>query len=291
MALDVLNAILNIADYRMFDLNAYASASRHIRLKNTGEQIDHYVKDAFTGSYRKIRTDKKKAYPGFFSYEAGKGRLPSFVLENGPAVIIRKIESPTGKISLGHFFPMRTLKQESPFLDEKCRKAEGGSWMEKDLYYAVVFHEKKDLRYMYVVQGKCFLSDVDDYAFVYTTLWERLNELAKTAKLKKAKSKDFLYIKALDQMGNAQLKLKARFTLKNPEKIFAKQYKPNLKVGFTLVSVIEKETFMKLPSEERKKIEAHKNLTVVPLELKNPEDKSRLIPAVMIIGRWGEEGH
>lgn len=107
--MNLLDAIYNISQNNQLRVRNITFGNN--RANNMGEGLEIFIKDAFTNMQnepnRNIRNIK---YNRVFSYQGSKRNPPDFMLRNGVAIEVKKIESLTTELQLNSSHPKQTLK-------------------------------------------------------------------------------------------------------------------------------------------------------------------------------------
>src|SRR3989338_3802340 len=92
MGANVIRAILNIASFKNNNLKSYASTYLN-RVNAVGEQLEFYIKDALSSSFKLPHDKKQKEYAEVFSWLGNQNHPPDIIIKKGDAFEIKKIES------------------------------------------------------------------------------------------------------------------------------------------------------------------------------------------------------
>src|SRR3989344_1771024 len=225
---NILRAILNIASFKENSLKSYASTYLN-RVNAVGEQLEFYIKDAIATSLKLPYEKKQEAYSGVFSWLGNQNHPPDIIIKNGDAFEIKKIEGLKSALALNSSPPKNKLRSDDIRITEDCRKCDGGSWKEKDLFYVVGNAKGGVIKYLFFVQGTCYAA-------------EHLVYEKEKAKFKKIYNKEsFSFNPRYGRIKN----LLAYF------KEFLK-YNPN---KFNVFTVIENKKYLSFPGIDRKHLE------------------------------------
>ena len=110
MSSNILTAIKNISDFKTNNIHDYFKEYATTQIKTRRQQIEYYVKDAISGSF-KSANDKKATdrYRGVFSYLGNKSKPPDMILEGGDALVIKTTKTYKANLTLSNSPPKDRL--------------------------------------------------------------------------------------------------------------------------------------------------------------------------------------
>src|SRR3989344_2127751 len=228
MGTNILRAILNISSFGNYNLKNYASNYLN-RVNAVGDQLEFYIKDSLASSFKISSEKKHEVYSKTFSWLGNQNHPPDLIIRGSDAFEIKKIEGLKSTLALNSSPPKNKLRSDDIRITEDCRKCDGGSWKEKDLFYVVGNAKGGVIKYLFFVQGTCYAA-------------EHLVYEKEKAKFKKIYNKEsFSFNPRYGRIKN----LLAYF------KEFLK-YNPN---KFNVFTVIENKKYLSFPGIDRKHLE------------------------------------
>ncbi len=153
MKTNVLEAINNLINADLYDVERYKSLSYKIRVNNVGEAVENLIKDALCNSFD-LDVDRRIATQSdYFSYLGNQNNPPDLIIRNGDAFEVKKIETNEENVALNSSFPKDKLYRDSNMITAACRNCED-NWQEKDICYAIACISKnKQIRSLWFVYG------------------------------------------------------------------------------------------------------------------------------------------
>ena len=101
-----------------------------------GEQLEYYVKDAISGSFKSTKEEPER-YKGIFSYLGNQNNPPDLIIKEGDAFEVKKIQSFKSSLALNNSPPKDQLICDDPRITSQCRSVDGGQWHSKEIFYVI----------------------------------------------------------------------------------------------------------------------------------------------------------
>ena len=270
---NILQAIHNISQLQSFAIVEHYKSS--IRIQQAGDALEYFIKDAFCGSFDKnVIFEKEELYIKHLSYSGKANSPPDFILKNGDAVEVKKIEQLKSNISLNSSYPKDKLFVSNSKLSKACRECE--NWIEKDIIYAIGIVSKNNLRSLWFVYGSVYAAEKEVYERIGSAISESLKyadgvEFSKTDELGKVKKND--------PLGITDLRVRGMWGIGHPAKLFTQieNSENNL-----LNAVIPEEKYNSFPKQDIENLENNKLISVRKIAVKNPNNPVKLIPSIHI---------
>jgi len=278
---NILSAIVNIANFKINDLEDYATKS-HIRINAVGDQLEFYIKDAIAGCFDKKQEDKEKEHKKVFSYLGNQNNPPDLIVKEGDAFEVKKIESTRSSLALNSSFPKDVLHSDDNRITSFCRSCEEKEWKEKDLFYVVGSVNKKILNYLFFVQGKCYCANKEVYERIHNPLKEEIDKLIKEKGLEKGETTELGRVKKTDPLGITDLRIRGMWHIQNPIKVFSNFCKLDNQNKFSVFVILEEKKYNFFPKEDIAELEKHKNIEVEDIKIKDPNNPAKTINAKLI---------
>lgn len=282
MGENILSAILNIANFGIFDLKNYATKSR-IRVNAVGDQLEFYIKDSISNSFnKKTEEEKEKEYQKTLSYDGNQNNPPDFIVKDSDAFEIKKIEKGQN-LQLNSSYPKDILYSDDSRITSFCRSCESKPWKQKDIFYVVGNVQKKEIRSLFFVQGTCYCADREVYERISKPLKEDIKDLIKEKNLESTKTNELGKIIKTDPLGITDLRIRGMWHIQNPLKVFSEHCKIDNQNKFSLFTLLEKKKYNSYDKKDRDKLEKHNHILVKEIKIKNPNNPSKTIEAKLII--------
>ncbi len=279
---NILSAIINIANFGIFDLKDYATKS-HIKINAVGEQLEFYIKDAISGAFgKKNDKEKENEHQKTFSYLGNQNNPPDIIIRNSDAFEIKKIENKSSAIALNSSPPKDILHADDNRITSFCRSCESKSWDKKDLFYVIGSVQKKSLNSLFFVQGTCYCAEREVYDRIHNPLKKEIDNLIKEKGLENGKTNELGKIKKTDPLGITDLRIRGMWHIQNPIKVFSQYCKLDSQNKFSLFVILKKDKYFSYDRDDRKKMESNKNILVQDIKIKNPNNPAKLIEAKLI---------
>jgi len=272
---NTLQAIYRVAhDGNQKLLKVYKSKNRANAM---GDALEEYIKDAFSGSTPgSNKAIASKLHSECFSYIGNQNNPPDFILKDGDAIEVKKVEGFKSALALNSSYPKSKLHVDDCRISNACRGCE--DWSEKDIIYVVGCVPNNELKMLYVVYGDCYAADRETYEGIRKTVRDSLtgegietentNELAKVRKV--------------DPLGITSLRVRGMWHIENPSRVFDYLYEIDRDKKFQLVCIMRKEKWDVFSSNDRKKIEEGKDFAVRDLKAKSPNNPAQFIDIKLI---------
>lgn len=285
MSSNILVAIHNIVSFGTNDLEEYKSRYQ-VRINNSGEQLEYYVKDALAGSLTVKGQDAKDLqHFAVLSYSGNQNNPPDAVLKNGDAIEIKKIESPRSILALSNSPPKKMLYSNDTRILASCRRCDGGQWDTKDLFYLVGYLSKspKKIRYLYFVHAFCYAAEKIVYERLQSRLKSGIDQVIATEGLEAVPTTELGRIGRVDPLGITQFRMRGMWEIQNPINVFQYLYQWDECIPFTVVAIISKTKYDSYPSNDRHQLELDKRIQVQDCQVKNPDNPAQKIPAKLVV--------
>ncbi|MEJ2241411.1 MAG: NgoPII family restriction endonuclease [Candidatus Bathyarchaeota archaeon] len=284
MSFNILTAIKNISDFKTNNMSEYIKDYAPAQIKTVRQQIEYYVKDAISNSFKSIK-DKKPTdrYNGVFSYLGNKNKPPDMIIQDGDAVVIKTIKTYQGSLTINNSPPKDRLMWNDPWILKNCRSIDGGQWNRKDLFYVIGWIEKRRMKYLNFIQGSCFIPEEKVYTKkidknIYTYLESEGLDANRTISLAKVSN--------MDPLGVTNLRIKAVWRIKNPLKIFSDTFSYDKNEEFTSISLMLKNKFDSFPKKDIATLEKDNQIEIEDVKVKNPNKPETGLDAKLITTSW-----
>ncbi|MCL2212673.1 MAG: NgoPII family restriction endonuclease [Oscillospiraceae bacterium] len=277
MSVNILQAIANIVANPISELRSFYTGNN--RANSMGDALEKYVKDVFAGTLLETNEQaRNKQYSKVFSFLGTQNHPPDFIIKNGDAVEVKKIESKGAPLSLNSSYPKAKLFADSPMITTPCRDCE--DWTEKDILYAVGVAKNNSLSRLFFVYGVDYAASAETYEKIRQVIVQGVNlvpdvEFSETTELGR--------VNRIDPLGITYLRIRGMWGIENPTKVFSYAYTPT-DAQFEFVAVINTEKYNSFPKEDRERIEkiTNDNFKISDIEIKSPDNPAILKQAKLI---------
>jgi hypothetical protein len=296
MTANVLNAIIALSNHRNNNLGDYAN-NYAIRINAVGEKLEYYVKDLLTGEFYETENERDLAYSRHYSYLGNQNNAVDAIASFGDAFEIKKVESraglvAAGKIALNNSPPKDVLHSDDPRLRSDVKGIDGGSWKQKDIFYAVGSTIGQKVKSLYFVQGTCYAARSEVYQSIFENVRHRVQETVKLSGLEFMETKELGRIHRVDPLGITDFRLRGMWEIRNPADVFSSIAQVDPKSEFTCYTIMEKEKFSEqilkggFSYEDFGKNSRWNNVSLRNAQIKDPNNPAKLKDAVSIKVSW-----
>jgi hypothetical protein len=285
MGRNLITAIINIAIFGVTDFKKYSSTYLN-RINAVGEQLEFYVKDSLSSSFKKSHAEKEKEYSNIFAYLGNQNNPPDIILKQGDAFEIKKIESPNSVLALNSSPPKDRLHSTDPRITRSCKECDGGDWKEKDLFYVIGHVRDGMLKYILFIHGLCYAADKSVYERVHQPLKEEISSILTEIGLEIGSTIELGKIKRVDPLGITELRVRGMWSIQNPLRAFPNVFHYDKNKEFSLFALVKKEKYDLFPKDDIKLIEETKAIKVKDVKIKDPNNPAELMNAKLIELGW-----
>jgi hypothetical protein len=284
MSSNILSGIVNIANFRNYDLGEYGT-NYSIRINNVGECLEYYVKDALANSFEvenKINKDNKHC--AVFSYLGNQNNPPDMILKNGDAFEVKKLESQNTDLALSNSPPKNRLYRDDHRITASCKECDGANWQNKDIYYVVGYVPKnaKILRYIFFVHGICYAAEPEVYYGFHQRLRDGIGTVLSSSDYETSDTIELGKIRRVDPLGITDFRIRGLWYIANPVKVFDYIYGWNKNNTFSLVAIIENSKYYSYSKNSIDLIEAHDLISIQDCLVKDPNNPANRIESKLI---------
>ncbi len=274
---NIIDAIITLVKRNQFIL--IDSTMSNNRANSRGNALEIYVKDLFADTFNHSEIERLEKWSKTFSWLGNNANPPDFMLQNGDAVEVKKIESPDVALALNSSYPKQILKSSSPLISNACREAE--NWAQKDIIYAVGVVGGDKLKHLCLVYGQDYCASDE----CYSRIRQRIKNGVETiSNVEFAQTRELGRVNRVDPLGITYMRIRGMWHIENPWKVFDYVYRRNFQAEFNFMCIINADKWDRL--ENRQKLIELQNhcpgLEIVDVKIKNPDNPSKLKPAKLI---------
>lgn len=277
MGTNILKAIYNLSKYQDNDLKSIYKGSNRANIM--GEALEYYVKDLFCGSLEEKNIDKKdKKHSGHFSYIGNQNNPPDFIISGSDAVEVKKIEG-IGGIALNSSYPKSKLCSGSTMITQACRDCE--KWEIKDIIYSIGTVSGGKLKLLWMVYGDCYAANSEVYERVRNKISEGVNDLPG---VEFSNTNELGRVNKVDPLGITYLRIRGMWGIDHPNKVFNYVAKYDRDRKFSFFALMRTTKYNSFPKADREAAEGitGKLFSILDVEIKNPDNPAKFIPAKLI---------
>ncbi len=277
MKTNILKAIFNLIGSKNNNLkNIYRGSNR---ANIMGEALEYYIKDLFCGSLNEKNMGiKDKIYSKHFSYIGNQNNPPDFIISEGDAAEVKKIEG-IGGIALNSSYPKSKLHSGSSMITQTCRDCE--KWETKDVIYSIGTISGGALKLLWMVYGDCYAADSEVYERVRNKISKGVNELPG---VEFSETDELGRVNKVDPLGITYLRIRGMWGIEHPNKVFNYVTKYDRNKKFSFFALMRDTKYNSLPKADREAIEGikDKSFLISSIEIKDPNNPAIFIPAKLI---------
>ena len=221
---------------------------------------------------------RNKQYSEVFSFLGSQNNPPDFIIKNGDAVEVKKIESKGASLALNSSYPKAKLFADSTMITTACRICE--QWDEKDILYAVGVAKSNNLSRLFFVYGVDYAASAETYEKIIQPIVQGITSVPD---ITFSKTNELARVNKVDPLGITYFRIRGMWGIENPAKVFSYVYTP-INTEFEFVAVINTEKYNSFPKEDREIIEklARDNFKISDVEIKSPDNPAILKQAKLI---------
>lgn len=279
MGTNILKALCNLAKYQNNDLKQIYKGSNRANIM--GDALEYYVKDLFCGCLsEKDIAEKDRKHSQYFAYMGNQNNPPDFIIKQGDAVEVKKIENYSSALALNSSYPKAKLYADSPMITTACKKCE--DWEYKDLVYVVGVVREAKLKMIWFVYGDCYAADREIYEKARQAIIDGLKEI-KGVSL--ADTNELGRINKIDPLGATYLRIRGMWAIDNPIKVFDYVIGNQRENNLTAYAIVKSEKYESFPKADREELEVavrKKILAIEDTEIKNPNNPAQYFKAKLI---------
>lgn len=253
---NILDAIITLV--KRNNLTLYNSQVGNNRANDMGAALEIYVKNLFADAFDCSEMNRLEKWSETFSYIGNNANPPDFMLRDGDAVEVKKIESNDSALALNSSYPKRTLKSSSTLISNACRDAE--EWSEKDMIYVVGVVTKGKLKHLCMIYGQDYCASDECY--------NRIQEC----------------ISRVDPLGITYLRIRGMWHIENPWRVFDYVYSRNFNAEFNFMCIVNRNKWLTFNNRDEfvKLQKDYPALKIVDVKIKNPDNPTELQAAKLI---------
>ena len=276
--MSVLDEIYNIVRHKNFALKEFYSGNN--RANNMGDALEHYIKDAFAGTFHiNDELPRLNIYNEKFSWLGSKNNPPDIMIRGGDAIEVKKMQNAKSALALNSSYPKAYLNHTNPMITDDCKSCE--NWTVKDLIYCIGHSSDINLHSLWMVYGSIYAAKQETYQRIKTIISDGIKQ---TPDVVFSDTKELGRVNKVDPLGITHLRIRGMWQIENPRKTFYYLHKSTEDKEFELICIIPNDKYNSFPQESRKKIEniIEDGFTIEDTKVKDPNNPANLLDCKLI---------
>lgn len=276
---NILKAIYNIVHQAERTTDNEGSSS-HNRMNEMGGALEKYMKDAFSGTFQVANEqERNRVYSQKFSWFGNQNNPPDFMIREGDAIEVKKIESLNSDLALNSSYPKSKLSSNNPMITQGCRSCE--NWDTKDIIYSIGCVNGTALRSLWMIYGSIYAAESETYERIRTTISTGINSIPD---VEFGETKELGRVNRVDPLGITNLRIRGMWSIQNPRRVFDYIQPQQNNVTFELVSIIPNDKYNSFDEESKLQLEETKidGFDILDVQVRNPNNPVNLIEAKLI---------
>lgn len=263
---NTLQALYRAAQVEKLKLvDVYTSKNRANAM---GDALEEFVKDVYAGS--------DVDHADCFSYIGNPNHPPDFILKNGDAVEVKKVEGFGNALALNSSYPKSKLHVDDSRISQACRDCE--QWAEKDIVYVVGCVPDSELRLLYFVYGDCYAACRETYESIVT----KVRDAIVSGNIETENTNELAKVRRVDPLGITSLRVRGMWHIEHPSKVFRDVYDVDQTKQFQIVCLMKTEKYSTFPKEDRHTLENMEGFSVADIRIPFPDNPAKQIDATLI---------
>ena len=281
---NILQAIATIIKNPVPDLRSYQSKANNT-INAVGDALEYFVKDAFADTIDEPDfSNKEKKYEELFSWSGNQNNPPDFMIRNGDAIEVKKIQISRARIALNSSYPKSKLFSNHPQIASACRNCE--TWTEKDIVYVIgatsADKTKQTMKRLWLIYGDCYAASKEYYERIRDQIATGINAIPD---VEFSKTRELGRVNKVDPLGITYLRIRGMWGINNPSIVFDyinTGYDPQ--TNFQIIAIMKESKYLSLPLDSRTMIESISvpGFNINTQRIKCPDNPVNLIPAKII---------
>ena len=277
---NILRAIINLVNSPLTEVRDVSAS--HIRINNVGESLERYVQNLFANTLDVESENKRlEIISQNFSYVANQNNPPDFILKNGDAIEVKKIENQMSGLALNSSYPKAKLFSYDEMITAACRNCE--EWMEKDLIYVVGFLDKSKLCSLCMVYGMDYAASAEIYERIKSSIKGGVLQIPG---VEFSETRELGRVNKVDPLGITLLRVRGMWHIDNPLKVFDYIYQVDRSKNFNFMALVNISKYQSFDERDRNELEqmasVNNSLCIKNVKIKKPDNPAQLRDAKLI---------
>jgi len=280
MKTNILIALNNISKITSFRLDELYSGKN--RVNNVGTALEYFIKDAFCSSFDIAEIERKnKAHSAYLSYLGNQNNPPDFVISDGDAVEVKKIEGLGGSIALDSSYPKSKLHSDDVRILQSCRDCDSGMWSEKDIMYVVGSVLQSRIKLLWFVYGDCYAANREVYENTLESISKQVGGIEHLEF--SSDTNEIAGVKKIDPLGITYLRVHGMWGIETPQKVFGSLTDFDKSCEFSAFAIMLDEKYRSFPKTDREGIESNSKINIKSVEVRSPNNPAKYLKAKLIV--------
>ena len=280
MESNILRAIINLVNSPLTEVGDVSAS--HIRINNVGESLERYVQNLFANTMDVVSENKRlEIISQSFSYVANQNNPPDFILKNGDAIEVKKIENQMSGLALNSSYPKAKLFSYDEMITAACRNCE--DWMEKDIIYVVGFLDQSKLRSLCMVYGMDYAASADIYERIKASIKGGVLQIPG---VEFSETRELGRVNKVDPLGITLLRVRGMWHIDNPLKVFDYIYQVDRSKNFNFMAIVNDSKYQSFNERDRNELEqmasVNPSFCIKNVKIKKPDNPAQLRDAKLI---------
>lgn len=247
------------------------------------------MKDSFTNTFTLTQDEKDQVHKEVFSYLGSQNNPPDFIIRNGAAFEVKKIQVKSNKrgspqIQLNSSPPKNRLHSDDRRITNECRNCEDEPWDEKEHFYVVgqVLEQTNNIRELFVIHGLCYCAGRDYYRPLHENFKDHIDSIIKQNDYNSKETVELGRIHKIDPLSITELRIRGMWLIKNPFRLYENLGSLENHNNFTLTVLLTENQYNLYPEEDRRLIEDMESLDFQRIQITDPNDEETTLDAILI---------
>lgn len=255
------------------------------RVNDMGDSLEAFITDVFADTLgEKDESIRVKKYSEVFSYLGNPKNPPDFIIRDGDAIEVKKIESFKTEIALNSSYPKSKLSADDPMITKDCRIVDGGNWQAKDLIYVIGVVKENKLKRLWLIVGDCLAADDLIYKQVRD---EIIIGIKRIRDIELSKNRELGRFKKIDPLGIAYSQISGAWRISNPVNIYNYlNIDYNEEANLQVIAIMTAKKYCSFPQSDLDAISKIAtevtNLEIRDVQINSPNNPANLIDAKLI---------
>lgn len=259
-------------------------------VSTNGKRLEYFTRDLLCGSLdMSEKEDKDKAHKDYLSWLGSANHPPDLIIEDGPAIEVKKTTSKAGNLQMNSSHPHQKLDNESDLINKDCKKCEDdiGRWSEKDMLYSIGRIDSGNIDFLWIIYGDCWCGEEELYSELFESVKDSIkNNVENLPYGELNETNELGRVNNVDGANRGSLRIRPMWQIAHPANDYSdhvNDYKNKISDSQPLFFVVQESEYNMLSKNSRNKIESKNNITVKTIEETDPSNSDNNITCKLII--------
>lgn len=276
---NIIDAMCTLLSNKQIQIKEYQNI--HNRINSIGDSLENFISDLFCDTlFETDEQERLKKRSQVFSYIGNNANPPDFMLKNGDAIEVKKIENFNSTIALNSSYPKVKLSVNSPMITTACKTCE--KWKQKDMIYAVGVINSNNVKSLNFIYGEDYAASAEIYERIKLTI---KNGVESIEGVEFAKTKELGRVNKVDPLGITYLRIRSMWHIENPLKVFEYAFKRDESKEFSFMCIINNKKFNSFSNKNKllNLIQKNDQAKISDILIKDPDNPAITKAAKLII--------